>query len=197
MVQKVGRLIAIEGIDQAGKRTQAHLLAVKLKALGNPVSVFSFPDYTTPIGKQLKRYLNAGVRLDPHAVHLLYAANKWEVAEKLKERIESGEIVIVNRYTPSNLAYGMAHGLSCRWLECLEEGLPKPDLVVVLDVSPRTSLARKQRGRDIHESDRRYLNKVRRAYLFLAKKSGWVIVGGQGNPERVRRLIWERVTNYR
>ena len=190
-----GRLIAVEGIDQAGKLTQANLLAGKLKGMGNRVSVWNFPDYSTPIGKQLRSYLRGSVRMDLHAVHLLYAANKWEVAEKLRSKIEAGEFVIVNRYTASNLAYGVAHGLPRDWLLGLEEGLPKPDLVVVLDVSPRTSRLRKRRGRDVHESDLTYLTKVRRAYRHLAKTYGWNIVDGRGSREHVKQRVWERVEN--
>jgi len=189
-----GRIIAIEGIDQAGKRTQARLLAAKLRRMGTPVSVWNFPDYATPLGKQLRAYLRGGVRLDLRAVHLLYAANKWEVSGKLMSKIEGGEVVIVNRYTPSNLAYGVAHRLPRDWLLALEAGLPKPDSVVVLDVSPRISESRKRRGRDVHESDLTYLNKVRRAYGSLAKRYGWSVVDGQGEVETVRKLVWARVT---
>ena len=195
MAQRGGKLIAVEGIDQAGKRTQANLLAAKLKRIHIPVSVWNFPDYTTPLGKQLRAYLRGSVHLDLHAVHLLYAANRWEVAGKLTGRIERGGVVIVNRYTPSNLAYGVAHGLPRSWLGTLETGLPKPDVVVVLDVSPRTSLLRKRRGRDVHESDLTYLNKVRRAYLSLAKEYGWRVVDARGDTEKVRRLVWSRVTH--
>ena len=193
MTRRGGRLIAIEGIDQAGKRTQAYLLAAKLKREGNPASVWNFPDYTTPLGKQLKAYLKGSLRLDLHSIHLLYAANKWEVAEKLRTTIEGGKNVVVNRYTPSNLAYGLAHGLSRPWLSAIEEGLPKPNLVIVLDVSPQISQQRKRRGRDVHESDLTYLNKVRRAYRSLAKEYDWIIIDGEAGRDQVRRLIWKRV----
>jgi dTMP kinase len=193
MVSRQGRLIAIEGIDQAGKRTQANLLAAELKRTGHKACVWNFPDYTTPIGKQLRAYLRGNVHLDLHAVHLLYAANKWEVADKLTQKIKSGHVVIVNRYTPSNLAYGSAHALPYNWLTTLEEGLPRADLVVVLDVSPRTSQMRKQMRRDIHESNLQYLNRVRQTYRSLAKGHGWTIVDGQGGPQQVRQLIWEKV----
>jgi len=193
MVRRRGRLIAIEGIDQAGKRTQAHLLAVRLRRMGRHVSVWSFPDYRTPVGRMLRAYLRGSVRLDLHTVHLLYAANKWGAIGKLTSRLEHGEVVIVNRYTPSNLAYGVAHGLPRDWLASLEKGLPRPDVVVVLDVSPRTSLTRKHRGRDLHESDLQYLNRVRRAYRSLAKRYGWAVVEGRTVPGKVGRLVWDEV----
>jgi dTMP kinase len=192
--RKRGRLIAIEGLDQAGKRTQANLLAKEIRRMELPVSVWNFPDYTTPLGKQLKVYLARKIQLDLHSVHLLYAANRWEVAEELQGRIESGGIVVVNRYSPSNLAYGLAHVLPRDWLNSLEEGLPKPDVVIVLDISPRTSLGRKSKGRDVHEGDLAYLEKVRRTYLRLAWKYRWRVVDGQQDSKTVRRLIWNQVS---
>ena len=193
MVKKRGKLIAIEGIDQAGKRTQAHLLVRDIRKAGILASVWNFPNYTTPLGKHLKAYLNGKIHLDFHSTHLLYAANKWEVADGLIHRLERGETAIVNRYTPSNLAYGVAHGLPRSWLVSLEEGLPKPSVVVVLDIPPRTSQGRKKTNRDIHEVDLAYLNKVRRQYLHLAARYSWKIVDGQQDPETVRRLVWMKV----
>jgi dTMP kinase len=193
VARKRGRLIAVEGIDQAGKRTQAQFLAANLRKRGRRVSVWDFPDYRTPLGKQLKAYLGGRIRLDAHSVHLLYAANKWEVAAELTRKLGRGEIVIVNRYTPSNIAYGMAHGLPAGWLISLEEGLPKPDTVLILDISPRTSLWRKRKGRDVHEGNLAYLNRVRREYLHLAKRYSWKIVDGGGDPETVRRMVWAKV----
>jgi len=188
-----GRLIAIEGIDQAGKNTQANLLAAKIRKLGKRVSVWSFPNYTTPLGRQLKAYLERRIRLEAHAIHLLYAANKWEVAEDLIESLDRGVDIIVNRYAPSNIAYGIAHGLPRDWLHSLEEGLPIPDVVVVLDIPPRMSLGRKRRGRDVHEGDLAYLSRVRREYLRLAKRYGWKVVDGAQEPETVQSLVWLKV----
>jgi dTMP kinase len=193
LLKKRGRLIAIEGIDQAGKRTQAHLLAGEIQKMGLPISVWNFPDYTTQLGRQLKAYLTGKIQLDSHSIHLLYAANKWELAEKLAHRLERGGVVIVNRYSPSNLAYGGAHGLPSAWLNSLEEGLPKPDVVLVLDVTPGTSFTRKTRGRDLHEGDLTYLRKVRGAYLRLARKCGWKVVDGQHDSATVQRSVWSQV----
>ena len=196
LARKSGRLIAIEGIDQAGKRTQARLLAGKIRNMGMPVFVYSFPDYTTPLGRELNSYLSGSIRLDLHSVHLLYAANRWEVARALDDRIGRGLVVIVNRYSPSNLAYGVAHGLPLVWLNSLEEGLPKPNVVVVLDLSPLTSFKRKIRERDLHEGDLGYLRRVRRAYLRLAKKYGWKVVDGQHDAATLRRLVWSQVYRF-
>jgi dTMP kinase len=188
-----GKLIAIDGIDQSGKRTQTQILAKRMRSAGYRVSTWNFPDYTTRLGRELRTYLTSKKRFDFHAVHLLYAANKWERAASLNRQIDLGRVLIVNRYTPSNLAYGVAHGLSLSWLESLEKELPKPDLVLILDVSPRTSFRRKKQRRDVHEGDLSYLNKVRGTYLRLAKKYRWTVVQGERDPEVVNAELWRAV----
>jgi dTMP kinase len=154
----------------------------------------SFPDYKTPVGRLLKAYLAGTKQLDYHAVHLLYAANKYERASKIKTKIQRGYYVIINRYTPSNLAYGMAHGLPLEWLISLENGLPKPDAVFLLDVSPKISFDRKEVGRDVHEGNVEYLKAVRRDYLRLARKYGWIILDGEAGPLAVSADIRKHVS---
>jgi len=188
-----GKLMAIEGIDQAGKKTQTRLLAKEIRRRGFPVSIWEFPNYSTPLGRQLKAYLAGKSRLDVRAVHLLYAANRWEVAEDLEGEIQGGMNVIVNRYWPSNLAYGISHGLSSEWLSCLDRGLPKPRLVIVLDISPTTSLKRKMKGRDVHEGDLTYLRKVRSTYLSLARRYMWRVVDGEQNSRTIQSELREIV----
>ena len=189
-----GLLIALEGIDQSGKRTQSNLLTRELATRGYRASVWDFPDYTTPIGKQLRAYLAGKNQLDYHAVHLLYAANKWERFLELNHEIASGHCVIVNRYGPSNLAYGMAHGLPFDWLKSLEKGLPKPGVVVVLDIAPQTSFWRKRNRRDVHEADREYLGKVRAAYLRLARRYAWKVIDAEQDPKAVHAELWTHIS---
>lgn len=193
MGARSGKLIAIDGIDQSGKRTQTRLLAEKIRAFGYQVLVWNFPDYKTALGRQLRRYLAGRERFDFHAIHLLYAANKWERASTIARDINLGRVVIVNRYTPSNLAYGMAHGLSRDWLESLEKALPRPDLVLLLDVSPKASFKRKTVLRDLHEENISYLRKVRGIYLQLAKRYRWKVVDGERDPRAVSLELWSYV----
>jgi dTMP kinase len=188
-----GRLIAIEGIDQSGKRTQSALLARKLSGIGRKASILSFPDYSTPIGRQIRAYLTGKNLFDYHAIHLLYAANKWERVPEISRRISLGHNIIINRYSPSNLAYGVAHGLPLGWLESLEKGLPKPGIVLILDIDPKASLARKRRRRDVHENDLGYLRRVRRAYIRLAPRFGWKIIDGTRQPSHVQHDLWAHV----
>jgi len=190
---KPGQLIVIDGIDQSGKKTQAELLARKIRDHGSSCVIWSFPAYRTLLGRLLKAYLAGKERPDLRVVHLLYAANKWEVAAKIKEQRARGSVVIANRYTPSNLAYGAAHGLSLNWLTTLEADLPKPNRIFILDVPVKTSFGRKVQQRDIHEEDAAYLNRVRRTYLRLAKKHNWTIVNGESAPSMVHSAMWKAV----
>jgi len=195
MRRTIGRLIAIEGIDQSGKRTQAQLLAKALSAITQSTKVVSFPDYSTPLGRQLKAYLSGKSQLDHHAVHLLYAANKWEKIREIRQQLRLGSYVVVNRYTPSNLAYGVAHGLELGWLYHLEKDLPKADIVFVLDVSLKTSFARKKRSRDVHEGDYEYLRKVRSTYHRLAKRYHWKVVNAEQGIDAVHAVLWKEMAH--
>lgn len=195
MRRKRGKLIVIDGIDQSGKKTQTKLLARRLRASGHQCSIWSFPDYTTPVGHQLRSYLSGKKELDFHTVHLLYAANKWERASLIQSQLKQGRMVIINRYTPSNLAYGVAHGLRLDWLRRLEDELPKPDVVLILDIPPRISFNRKRRHRDVHEENLRYLTKARVAYLQLARRFRWKIVAGSNDQRAVHIEIWKQVSN--
>jgi len=191
--EAIGRLIVIDGVDQSGKKTQTGLLVKRIRQQGFHCVRWDFPVYQTTIGKRLKAYLNGMERQDLHVVHLLYAANKWEVARKIEGQLRRGCIVVANRYTPSNLVYGSAHGLPLDWLYMLETGLPKPSCVIILDISIDTSLDRKNRGRDVHEKDLPYLERVRRMYIQIGKKYRWKIIDGAAAPEEVNSKIWKAV----
>lgn len=192
--RRVGILIAIEGIDQSGKGTQAQLLAKRILDEGYPAEVTGFPNYDTVVGRCLKAYLSGKIDLDSRAAHLLFAANKWESRGGINGKISEGVNLILNRYRASNLAYGVAHGLPVRWLTSLEDGLPATDVVIVLDIPSTVSFERKRRSRDIHEESRHYLSKVRNVYLQLAKRYHWHVIDGGENRESVHSAIWERVS---
>jgi len=78
-------IVAIEGGDQAGKKTQSQMLANALKKRKLKTKVFSFPDYSTPIGKQIRRYLDGKTKFPPQVIHCLLAANRWEKLNEIKK----------------------------------------------------------------------------------------------------------------
>lgn len=188
--------IDFEGIDKSGKATQASLLRDWLIGRGFKVEVISFPDYTTEIGLEIKAFLSGLKQYSPEVRQLLYAANRWERKSLIESWLMDGKIVIADRYTPSGLAYGYANGLPLEWMICIEKGLPQPDVVIVLDISPETSLKRSEGRVDRYESDLKFLENVRSSYKFLAEKFGWYIIDGERTPLEVFNDIINIVSKY-
>ena len=182
-------IIVIEGGDQAGKKTQSELLAKALRARRLKTKIFSFPDYSTHIGREIKNYLRGTRKFPPQVIHCLLAANRWEKLPEIKKADSKNSILIMNRYFQSNLVYGMANGMKLNWLESLDEGLPKADLVIILDVPPTQSFARKKQNRDKFEEDKKFAKKISHNYKSLAKKKGWKVINATGSKNEVHNSI--------
>jgi dTMP kinase len=184
-----GKLIVIEGTDAVGKATQSELLAKRLMASRKDVEIINFPTYESEFGRLIKRYL-AGELGDIHAfppevISMLYALDRYQYAQKLQEKLETGEYVICNRYSQSNLyqAAKIPAGKNredfSKWFFGLESRLPAADCVVFLNLPPKVSrkLLIKRGGKiDLHEQDLRYQEAVRKLYVAEAKKRGWVVI---------------------
>jgi dTMP kinase len=186
-------LITLEGIDKSGKATQTAILANRLRKMEKEVETIAFPDYTTVIGRLIKRYLDGEADFGPELRQLLYVANRWEKRGDLGVWLMEEKLVLADRYTPSGLVYGLANGLNLEWMVSLERGLPSSDLVIVIDVSVATGFKRDE-VRDVYEANRDFLEKVRNAYLDLAEKFGWVIVNGEKMKGDVAEEIWAHVS---
>jgi dTMP kinase len=182
-------IIVIEGGDQAGKKTQSTLLAKALKSAKIKTKIFSFPDYSTPIGKEIRRFLEDKRKFPPQVIHCLLAANRWEKANEIKNAELKNSVLIMNRYFQSNLVYGIVNGLKLNWLESLDSGLPQADLVIILDLPSDQSFKRKKENRDKFEKNIKFSQKVSRTYRLLAKKKKWKIVDASGTKEQVHNSI--------
>ncbi|TSA17652.1 MAG: dTMP kinase [Nitrosopumilales archaeon] len=182
-------IIVIEGFDQAGKRTQSELLAKFLRARKLKYKIFSFPDYTTPIGKEIKYYLSGKRKFPPQVIHCLLAANRWEKLKEIQEALLKNYILIMNRYYQSNLVYGKANGQDLKWLLNLDAGLPKENIVILLDVKSKDSFTRKKTRRDRFEKDKEFAQKIIHTYRTLAKKFGWKIVNASQTQEQVHKAV--------
>jgi dTMP kinase len=189
-------IIVIEGFDQAGKRTQSELLAKFLKTRKLKCKIFSFPDYTTPIGKEIKHYLSGKRKFPSQVIHCLLAANRWEKLKEIQDTLSKNYILIMNRYYQSNLVYGKANGQDLKWLLNLDSGLPKENLVILLDVKSRDSFSRKKTRRDKFEKDKEFAQKIIHIYRTFAKKFGWKIVNASQTQEQVHKDIKEIALRY-
>jgi dTMP kinase len=191
----MGPLIVFEGIDQSGKKSQARLLVGRLERSGLKTESLSFPVYSTPIGREIKAFLKNKRNYPAQVQHMLLAANRWEMKDQIESWLHKGLAVILNRYSYSNYAYGISKGLNPNWLKSLDRGLPEPDIVFLLDVSPDASWARKTRGRDLHEKDLQLLTKVRENYIRLASQHDWIIINGEMTVENVHQKVSELVSS--
>jgi len=196
----LGRLIAIEGIDGSGKRTQLELLSAALAAAEGAHAVYStgFPQYDSWFGKMVGQFLNGDFgpleTVDPHFTAMLYAGDRFEAKPKLEAALDKGQIVLVDRYIGSNLAHQTARvpaekrdGFR-RWIEHLEYGiydLPREDLILYLRVPPgeaeRLVVQKSARSyttakQDILEASLRHLEQAAGMYDLLAREAPWVTI---------------------
>ncbi len=190
-----GTFIAIEGIDGSGKQTQVRLLARELESRGYEVLSTGFPQYGSWFGKMVGQFLNGDLgplnSVDPHFAALLYAGDRFECKQPIVSALESGGVVLADRYVASSLAHQAVRAAPEKrvefraWIEHLEYdiyGLPKEDLVLYLRLPPReaqTLIAKKSaRGytdsaHDILESNIRHLQEAADMYDELARASNW------------------------
>lgn len=188
-----GKIIVFEGIDKAGKTTQAKLLE---KKLGTKCVRIDFPDYSTAVGKEIKHFLD-GKRTYPDEVKMmLLSANRWEKKNHIVKMVDKGLTVIMNRYYQSNLVYGISKGLTLDWLLLLDKGLPKADLVLVIDIKPQTLVRRSKNVVDTFEKDMNLIRRVKKNYRILAKRFDWRIVEGEKSADEVHSQVLEIVKKF-
>jgi dTMP kinase len=193
-----GKLIAIEGIDGSGKRTQVELLEKALSASGYAVHSTGFPQYDSWFGKLVGQFLNGDFgaleKVDPHFSALLYAGDRFEAKAKLEAGLSQGKIVLADRYVGSNLAHQTARAAPedraafVAWIEHLEYGiydLPRETLVLYLRVPPREAqelVARKSARsytavkQDLQEASLRHLEDAAAMYDQLSQRPNWATI---------------------
>ena len=194
----IHKFIVIEGLDGSGKATQSKILAEKLVAQGKNIKKLEFPDYSNPSSALVKMYLggefgNKPSDVNPYAASAFYAVDR--VASYLKfwkEDYEGDTVILSDRYATSNIIYQMSKLEKSQWDEFIEWqedfeynklSIPKPDLVIYLDVEPEVSqkLMLKRYGgdndkKDLHEKNLAFLLECRKSALYAAEKCGWIVI---------------------
>lgn len=195
MFTPAGKLIAIEGIDGSGKRTQLDLLEKALVARGVLIHSTGFPHYDSWFGKMVGQFLNGGFgaldTVDPHFAALLYAGDRFEAKQELSTALEQGKLILADRYIASNLAHQTARVTEDKrdafihWIEHLEYdiyGLPREALVIYLRVPPMQAqaLVSKKSARsytsakqDIQERNLHHLEHAAGMYDILSRRPHW------------------------
>lgn len=191
-----GRIVVIEGMDKAGKTTQSRVLVSALRNKGKLCASLDFPDYSTPIGREIKSFLDGKRDYPDETKLMLLSANRWERKEIIDRTLSNGTILVMNRYYHSNLAYGVSKNLELDWLMTLDRGLPKEDLCIVLEIRPTISESRSQHAGDLFENDKDLLKNVYKNYRKLAKLFNWKIINGERSKEEVSRDILNMVLKF-
>jgi dTMP kinase len=186
-------LIAFEGLDQSGKETQARHLRAVFERGGRRVHAVSFPDYETPIGREIARALAGERDFGPDVLQLLYVANRMEYRPRLEQWLSVGDVVICDRYRASSLAYGEAQGVDVSWLNDVQRLLPEAAVTVLLDIAPQTAVMRKAAGRDRFERDLTLLERVRQSYRRQALAPGWVLIDAERSKDEVAAAVEQAV----
>ena len=148
---KRGALIVLEGIDRVGKSTAALQVIKDILMVGEEAKLFHFPTLNTPVGKILAKLLMEETSMKERALHLLFAANRWELEEEIITALNDGITVILDRYLHSGVSFA-ACALERKtdetdadieeWARKLNCGLPKPDLVCLLDADVHSIMDR-------------------------------------------------------
>lgn len=210
----MGKLIVIEGIDGSGKLTQLHLLLDYLNRNKIKHSSFDFPQYKKTFfgdfaGRFLKGEFGHFSRINPYLASFPYAADRWQVKEKLWQAIDQDQFVICNRYTPSSIYQAVKVNPTERqkfldWVETLEYevfGIPRPNIVIFLYVPltfAQTLIAKKTK--DQYEKNFFYLKKVENMYLDTVKiNKNWVKIDCVENnkiisPEIIHRRVLDKLS---
>jgi dTMP kinase len=209
-------MVAIEGVDGAGKRTLTDALCRALVGRGAVVGGFAFPRYDTDVHAELVRdalYGRLGDLIDSvHGMALLYALDRRDAAAELRAALRSNDIVLVDRYVASNAAYGAARlrqeadGDFVAWIRALEIErfrIPAPDhhlLLTVPDAVADERVAHRERTeagreRDAFEADAGLQTRTSEVYGQLALASWlspWTVVDGTapvGSDELAAQLL--------
>lgn len=159
-----------------------------------------FLDRTTSIGKLINDYLQGKSQLDDHSIHLLFSANRWEIAKSIEDDVANGITVIVDRYSYSGVVYTAAKGnpnLSLEWAWQPEIGLPRPDLCLFLRISPEEAAKRGGFGVERYENEPMQ-NRVRALFqdLFERQRSDDIhIIDAGGSFDQVSRDILKIATD--
>ncbi|KIJ65233.1 hypothetical protein HYDPIDRAFT_89037 [Hydnomerulius pinastri MD-312] len=197
-----GAFIVIEGLDRSGKSTQASRLLTTIqesqpsKSVSNAVLI-KFPDRTTAIGKMIDAYLRSESELDDHAIHLLFSANRWELASTISAHLMAGTTVIADRYAFSGIAFSAQKGLPYEWCRGPDVGLPAPDLTLFLSIEPEEARKRGGYGEERYEKEE-VQKKVKGVFERIGREmsegsGSWVVINANQNTDEVASDIWEAV----
>lgn len=194
----MAKLIIIEGLDGCGKSTQTALIEKYFEQENVDYRKIKLPDYDSPSSTLVKMYLggefgNNASDVNAYAAGAFYAVDRYASFKLDWEKdYNSKQVILADRYATSNSIYQMEKIDEDNWDEFLEwsadfeydkVGIPKPDLVIFLDMPVEVSqrlMTQRYDGdegkKDVHEANVDFLQKCRKSALYTANKQGWAVI---------------------
>lgn len=217
----MGKFIVIDGLDGSGKGTQSELLRARLEKNGYKVRLLSFPMYESESSTLVRLYLGGALGDHPEDTNA-YAASSFFAADRYvsyrtdwkKDIDDPDTIVIANRFTTANAVHQLSKMPRKEWdtfldwlwdYEYQKLGVPRPDLVLYLEMTPAISMAlvshrsaETGQVKDIHELDPMHLENSYKAAVYSSDKLGWERIRcfDGGKPleiDKISEMITERV----
>ncbi len=191
-----GRFIVIYGINNIGKTTQAKMLVDFLRSQKIAAEYLKYPLYNlAPTGPLLNNYLRQGnsYQLSPREAQLIYTLNRSQFEPVLKEKLNQGITIVAEDYIGTGLAWGMAAGVSQKFLEEINSFLYKEDQAFLLQGK---RYLQAEEAQHCHEKNKELLRRAEQAFLVLAKKNHWQIIKANNKTkEQVQKEIREKLKN--
>jgi dTMP kinase len=186
---KRGIFICLEGIDASGKSTQARWLVRNLRSRGFN-AIYTTEPSKGEVGSFIRQYVLQRKRRVPAVVEaLLFAVDRVDhVESKIEPALESGKIVVSDRYVYSSLAYQGAAGLDIGWIKQVNSMALPPDLAIYIDASPEVVLKRMRRRRSVMETFENQ-RRVREVYMQMVREERLVLVDGNRPASEVAQNI--------
>ena len=199
----MGLFITFEGGEGCGKSTQSRLLLKKLGQQNIP-AVLTHEPGGTALGDELRKVLKRkrDSFISPQTELFLLAASRVQLlAEIIRPALEEGKVVVCDRFTHSTLVYqGYGRGLDLTIVETINNIATqdlKPDLTILLDISPEQGLARKRSLKDRFElEDLSFHRRVREGYVKIAaaEPDRWLAIDAPLPKNKISEIVWDRVS---
>lgn len=194
-----GKLIALYGINNLGKTTQAKLLIGRIQSEGlrqhTQVLYMKYPLYDhLPTGPIINGYLRKGnpYGLDPTSFQLLQSTNRLHYDHVLRALLDAGTWIVAEDYRGTGIAWGIGAGVNQELLEELNNPLVGEDVSILMD--GERFLDSVEKGHR-HETDSDLISRVRAIHLRLASKFGWTIISANRSVEEIHEEIWDLVSS--
>jgi dTMP kinase len=198
-------LIVLEGIDATGKTTISKMLKELMESRGFSVALYVYPNKTSIYGSIIKLFLDSKLSLTPEEQFFLYILDMFRDREDVLSKLSKGFIVIMDRYFTSTIAYQCAQSFNYDFAKKIIEylKLPKPDVIIYLDLDPKIAIERKLRQKenlDIFEREEIFLAKVRKLYFTMIEEGyptrNWIKVTASKNIGEVYNEVIESLNHY-